>query len=122
MKSWSLQILDEMQGLCELLDRGDPQRPYATALAVQRERVADPGATPSARLLDEISASGEAFFHFALRLSQQHRDYFADLHPPNEAQLEAFRGEAAESHDLQRKIERADDLPFDQFVARWFTA
>lgn len=122
MKSWALQILDEMQGLCELLDRGDPQRPYATALAVQRERVADPGATPSARLLDEITTSGEAFFHFALRLSQQHRDYFADLHPPNEAQLEAFRSEAAESHDLQRKIEQADDLPFDQFVARWFAA
>ncbi len=122
LKTWAMQILDEMEGLCELLDRGDTQRPYATALAVQRERVADPGATPSARLLDELVTGKEAFFHFALRLSQQHRDYFAELHVPNEAQLEAFRRDAAESHDTQREIERDDDLPFDEFVSRWFSA
>lgn len=122
LQSWAMQILDEMEGLCELLDHGDAQRPYSTALAVQRERVADPRTTPSARLLDELAAGEEAFFHFALRLSRQHRDYFAELHPPNEARLAAFAREAAESHDAQREIERADDLPFDEYVARWFSA
>ena len=122
LRAWAMQTLDEMQGVCDLLDRGNGQRPYATALAVQRERVEDPAATPSARLLEELVAGEEAFFHFALRLSRQHRDYFADLHPPNEAQLDVFRREAAESHAVQGEIERADDLPFDEFVARWFAA
>ena len=122
LKSWALQLLDEMEGLCELLDGDDDRRPYRTALAVQRERVADPGATPSAHLLDELRTGGEAFFQFALRLSRQHRDYFAELYPPNRAQLEAFGHEAAESHRAQRGMEEADDLPFGDYVARWFSA
>ncbi len=122
LRSWALQLLDEMEGVCELLDHGDAGQPYRTALDVQRERVVDAGATPSARLLDELVTGGEAFFTFALRLSHQHRDYFAELHPPNQDRLDAFSREAAESHDAQRAIERADDRPFAEYVAGWFSA
>ena len=38
---WAREILDAMEGPCELLDAGDPARPYATALRVQREKVDD---------------------------------------------------------------------------------
>jgi glutamate--cysteine ligase len=109
-----------MHGVCELLDNGDPTRPYTAALAVQMAKVDDVGATPSARLLRELEVEGEAFFHFALRMSRQHRDYFRDLYPPNQSQLDVFRAEADESVKAQQRIEEADDVSFDEFVANWF--
>ena len=39
LKDWALEIIDSMHGVCELLDEGDPQRPYATALEVQAEKI-----------------------------------------------------------------------------------
>ncbi len=120
LADWARQLLDEMQGVCELLDEGDPQRPYSAALAVQQAKVTDADATPSARILAELRQNDEAFFHFALRMSAQHRDYFRDLYPPNEQRLETFREEAARSIEAQAAIEAADRISFDEFVARWF--
>src|SRR5690606_29537532 len=36
LAGWAAQILDEMQGVCEILDEGDPLRPYSAALAEER--------------------------------------------------------------------------------------
>jgi glutamate--cysteine ligase len=115
-------LLEEMQGICELLDTGDPDRPYAAALAVQQAKVSDPAQTPSARLLRELETENEAFFYFAQRMSRVHRDYFRDLYPPNEAQLEVFAREAVDSLAAQGEVERADRVGFDEFVAGWFAA
>jgi glutamate--cysteine ligase len=120
LRAWAAQLLEEMSGICELLDHGDPARPYTAALAVQMAKVDNVEATPSARLLNELSAGGEAFFYFALRMSREHRDYFRDLYPPNQSQLDVFRAEAEESLLAQRRIEAADDVSFDEFVAAWF--
>jgi glutamate--cysteine ligase len=122
LTAWATQLLEEMRGICELLDHGDPTRPYTSALTVQQEKVADVAATPSARLMAELNTTGESFFRFARRMSREHRDYFRDLYPPNESQLEVFRGEADESLEAQRRIESADTLGFDEFVAAWFAA
>jgi glutamate--cysteine ligase len=122
LHEWAAQLLEEMQGICELLDAGDPDRPYGTALAVQQAKVLDPDRTPSARLLRELETENEAFFYFAQRMSRVHRDYFRDLYPPNEAQLEVFAQEAAESLVAQREVERADRVSFEEFVAAWFAA
>jgi glutamate--cysteine ligase len=120
LKAWARQLLEEMSGICELLDHGDPTRPYTAALAVQRAKVDDVGATPSARLLRELEVEGEAFFHFALRMSREHRDYFRDLYPPKQSQLDVFRVEADESVLAQQRIEAADKVSFEEFVANWF--
>ncbi len=120
LAGWAAQILDEMQGVCEILDEGDPLRPYAAALAEERAKVADPDATPSAQMLRELRSQEEAFFHFALRMSRQHKDYFLDLYPPNQAQLDVYRQAADESVEAQRHIEASDRISFDEFVAQWF--
>jgi glutamate--cysteine ligase len=120
LKAWAKQLLEEMNGVCELLDHGDPTRPYTAALAVQRAKVDDVGATPSARLLRELEVEGEAFFHFALRMSREHRDYFRDLYPPKQSQQDVFRAEADESIPAQQRIEAADEVSFEEFVANWF--
>src|SRR4029077_17596183 len=56
MHDWARELLDSMAGICELLDQGDPARPYSEALATQSAKVDDVSLTPSARLMTELSA------------------------------------------------------------------
>src|SRR6185436_12157856 len=62
MRDWARELLDSMTGLCEMLDAGDPLRPYTTALGVQAAKLEDVALTPSARLLNELTSTGESFF------------------------------------------------------------
>lgn len=120
LATWAAQLLDEMSGICEILDEGDANRPYAAALEAQRLKLEDAERTASARVLRELRETGESFFQFALRVSREHKSYFLDLHPPNAAMMAAFAEEAAESLEEQRRIEAADRMSFEEFVAAWF--
>lgn len=120
LATWAGQLLDEMDGICEILDEGDGTRPYAAALEAQRRKLEDVERTASARVLRELRENGESFFRFALRLSREHKSYFLELHPPNGATMEAFAEEAAQSLEAQRRIEAADRISFEEFVAAWY--
>jgi glutamate--cysteine ligase len=119
MHTWAGELLDSMSGICDVLDRGDPARPYTQALATQAAKLADVALTPSARLLTELSA-GESFFDLALRMSATHKAYFLDLYPPNEERLREFSQEARDSLAAQKAIEAADTGTFDEYLARYF--
>jgi glutamate--cysteine ligase len=119
MRDWARELLDAMQGLCELLDHGEAARPYTTALEQQRAKFDDVERTPSARLLAEMRQSGESFFQLAQRMSKLHKDYFLGLYPPNERRLADFAAAAEESHQAQARIEAADRLDFDTYLARY---
>jgi glutamate--cysteine ligase len=119
MIEWAREMLDAMQGLCEMLDHGEAARPYSTALEQQRAKIDDVERTPSARLLAEMRQTGESFFQLALRMSKLHKDYFLGLYPPNENRLAELAAAALESHEAQRRIEAADDTNFDAYLARY---
>lgn len=118
--TWAQELLEEMQGVCELLDVGLPSKPYAAALATQAAKVQDVSLTPAARLLEEMRTTGESFFELALRMSHAHKGYFLELHPPNEQRLEELRREAEDSLRAQAGIEAADRLSFDEYLQRYF--
>jgi glutamate--cysteine ligase len=119
MTLWAGELLDAMQGLCEMLDHGESARPYALALEQQRAKIDDVERTPSARLLAEMRQTGESFFQLALRMSNLHKDYFLGLYPPNESRLSEFAAQAKESHQAQRNIEAKDDTDFDTYLKRY---
>ena len=119
MHDWARELLDSMAGICELLDQGDPARPYSEALATQAAKVDDVSLTPSARLMTELNA-GESFFDLALRMSAAHKAYFLDLYPPNEERLREFGAEAQESLEAQRSIEARDTGTLQQYLTRYF--
>jgi glutamate--cysteine ligase len=120
MRDWARELLDSMVGICEVLDRGDASRPYAHALAAQAAKISSTDLTPSARLMAELTSSGESFFDLALRMSMTHKDYFLDLYPPNDARLAEFAAQADESLLSQRSIEARDTGTFEEFLARYF--
>jgi glutamate--cysteine ligase len=122
MRDWARELLDSMQGIAEILDRGDPARPYSAALAVQAAKVDDVALTPSARMLAELETTGESFFDLALRMSRLHKEYFLALYPPNVDRQAEFRNAAEESLVAQAKIEAADRLSFEQYVSEYTSA
>lgn len=119
LKEWAAEILEAMAGVCELLDEGHENKPYSESLANQMEKVKDPDKTPSARMLTEMRAEGEGFFHFALRMSQQHQAYFRSLKNPPGRESD-FIGLAKESWAKQQSLEAADAEPFSEYLSRYF--
>jgi glutamate--cysteine ligase len=117
MTDWARELLDAMEGVCEMLDHGEPARPYAAALDQQRAKLDDVERTPSARLLTGMRESGESFFELAQRMSKLHKDYFLELYPPNERRLAEFASAAQESHEAQARIEATDKIDFDTYLA-----
>jgi glutamate--cysteine ligase len=120
LEDWAAELLDGMTGICELLDHGDPARPYSQALALQAAKLKDVALTPSARLMAELSSTGESFFELALRMSGAHKAYCLDLDPPNEERLAELAAEARESLEKQRHIEAADRGTFEEHLSRYF--
>ena len=119
MLAWARELLEEMQGICELLDAGIPARPYAAALAAQAVKVNDVALTPSARLMREMQTGGESFFELALRMSNLHKSYFLELYPPNEQRLAELRSEAEESLRAQQEVEAKDAMSFEQYLHKY---
>jgi glutamate--cysteine ligase len=120
MHAWAQELLDSMTGICEVLDRGDASRPYTQALAVQAAKLADVQLTPSARLMNELTETGESFFDLALRMSKTHKEYFLDLYPPNAERLAEFASQAQESLAKQAAIEAGDKGTYEEYGARYF--
>ncbi len=118
LRQWAGEILDAMGPVAALLD-GAAEGPRGASLRAQREKVRDPDATPSARMLADMRANGEGFFAFARRVSAAHRTALEGrtLSPEREA---LFRDLAAESVCRRSEIEAADDLDFDTFLQRYF--
>ncbi len=119
MQGWARELVDSMQGIAEVFDRGDPSKPYSAALAVQAAKIDDVTLTPSARMLAELESTQESFFDLALRMSRLHKEYFLALYPPNVERQAEFRAEAEESLRAQFSIEAADRMSFEQYLAEY---
>ncbi len=117
---WAAEIVDQMDGVCEILDGDDPDKPYSTSLRARRQDLADTERLPSARILADMRAHGESFFRFAMRLSQNHRDYFLQRRLPATKQ-QLFQELARQSIEKQREIEAADTLTFDEYLSNYFS-
>jgi glutamate--cysteine ligase len=119
MNAWARELLDSMQGIAEIFDRGDASRPYQAALAVQANKVNHVALTPSARMLSELENTGESFYDLALRMSLLHKEYFLALYAPNTGRQAEFKAAAEESLRAQASIEAADDVSFEQYLAEY---
>ena len=118
VKAWGAELLDQLAGICELLDADDPNQPYRRALATQLEKLRDPERTPSARHLQELRRSGSGFADYTRTLSGQHRAQLLDPAGRDPAVQAEFAVEAAESLLEQEAAERADRGTFSEYLAR----
>ncbi len=119
LREWGIEILQGMQAVCELID-SDASQGYSHAVAEQELLVSNPSFTPSARLLDELSATGLPLFTYAMQISQGHRDYFNGLDASLNPHWETLTDEARESYARQQAIEAADTQDFGAYLQNYF--
>ncbi len=119
LRDWAREIFDSMQAGCDLLDQDSEIHHYCDALQRQRAKIEDPDLTPSARMLAEMRENREEFYHFALRKSREHQQWF--LERPLEAEKEAFYEAAArDSIARQQEMEASDSISFETFLEEYF--
>lgn len=119
MASWGLDLLQAMEGVCELLDVNDPSKPYTAALQDARLKILDPTRTPSARVLMDILATGETFIEHTLRLSNAYHQYFDELPAISPDRHRAFSEEVTRSLEAQARLEADSTESFDEYVAKF---
>ena len=119
LRDWAQEIFEHLSLACELLDKGSEDNPYGAALARQRAKIADPDLTPSARTLADMADNREEFYHFALRMSRRHQQWFAER-PLEAARLQEFEQAAEDSIAKQHQIEAGDEVSFETFMQEYF--
>ncbi len=119
LSAWATELLEEIQPICELLDSGEKEPLYQQALKQQIERVKNPELTPSAKILAGMREEKEPFGCYAMRLSEQQKEYFKAL-KLDENRREALKAEAISSLEKQKQLESEKQQPFDQFLKDYF--
>lgn len=120
LREWARELAEDMRGVAEILDDGEPEKAYLDCLKPMLDAIEEPENTPSARVLEEIRATGESFQAYALRHSQQHGDIFRSRPLAGEKANE-FRLEAEESLNAQKRTEESDTLSFQGYLDQYFS-
>jgi len=118
LQAWATELLARIAPVAALLDEQHNEGGvHAASMAAQQAKIDNPALTPSARVLDEIRATGSSAA-FGLRQSELHAAYFRDsaLMPAEEQMFEEL---AASSLAEQEAIERAPAGSFDDFVGAY---
>mgnify|MGYP001825016974 FL=1 len=120
LQAWAGEILDGVQVVADAIDRDGDN--YSAAVQQLHTCVADPDATPSGRIINELETTGSSFFDFALQTAERHRDYFASITPLSGARETVLADEAAASVLRQKDIEAADEISLDEYLQSYFRA
>ena len=119
LSEWATETLDLMQGICEILDSANQTTKFTDSLKNQKLLVADPERTPSGRMITEMRDNKEGFYQHAMRMSQQHHEYFKKIELDNNRKLQ-FENAAAESLEKQETLEKNDKISFEEFLNNYF--
>jgi glutamate--cysteine ligase len=118
---WAGEILRDVRPVAELIDRAGGGNDYAQAIDSSVELLANPDATPSARILAELQQNDTAFYHFAMASARGHREYFEALEPLSDERLAIYQNEVSNSVALQQEIEESDSLSFEEYLASYYS-
>lgn len=120
LKNWALMLCQEMQEICEVLDNGDNDKPYTTALCKQIEAIRHPELTPSARMLSIMRNQKMSVTELVLQKSHEYTCQF------KEATLDAsikqdFDIQVRTSLEKYRRLNAKHEIPFDQYLSNYFS-
>jgi glutamate--cysteine ligase len=122
LASWAGEILHKVSGIAELIDSAEGGESYAQAVGKLRELVDESSATPSARILEQLTSANYSFFDYALSVARGHRAYFASIAPLSDDRNDEFEQEVVRSLEQQREIEASDVISLDEYLNNYFSS
>ncbi len=134
LRSWAQELLDAMNPIAEILDFFAPKSPdnktianntalylpYKNTINIAKEQILNPETTPSARMLRAMQITGESFAEFMQRLSRQYQTNFRKSDYSSPTGYQYFQDLALESHKRQQALETTNNVPFEQFLQKYF--
>lgn len=118
LTDWGEELLTQMQDIASTLDTVHGGSDYTAAATAQRDKLADPELTPSARVLREMR-DGKTFFRLGMSYSERWVEHFRDRELSPEVSA-ALAEETTHSLQQQREVEASDDISFDQYLANFY--
>ena len=117
LRSWANEILEELTAVAELVRTADDDP--AAVIRAAGASIGQPDATPSARVLEEMGASGGSYFEYVLELSRRHSDTLR-REPLPTAERVRLEEEAARSVVRQTALEAGDTVSFEEYLTDYF--
>jgi len=121
LQAWGGEILEQVQAVAEIIDRGDASNSYAASVRLMRQVIDNAELTPSARTLAELQETQCSFFEYTFALAKHHADYFASITPLQEPRIQAFEQEVVDSWRRQLEIEDTDSISLEEYLERYFS-
>ncbi len=119
LHEWGELLLAECEPVATALDAAFGGHDYRAAHAQQLTVMRDPSRTPSAHVLVEMRRSYQGSYKDFIRdLSRKHRESLGKLEFPRALQ-ERLAGTVEESLAMQKQIEAADTLPFEEYRKKY---
>lgn len=115
---WANELMADVTHAATMLDDVHNTNGYTAACAAQQLKIADPALTPSARLLEQMRASGRPLCGFTMSQAEATDAHFrAQKLAPD--RLKEFQEASRLSVAKQAEIEASDDVDFDEFLRQW---
>ncbi|RMA82183.1 glutamate--cysteine ligase [Umboniibacter marinipuniceus] len=117
---WASATLSELEDVAALLDAAEGGSAYSQAVLAQYSKVTDSNNTLSAQFAKECLTDRRGFAATARIMAKQHHEYW--LSQPLSAELHGhYQHLAATSLDAQDKLEAADSMSFDDYLAQFMS-
>ena len=120
LQDWASELCRSMIPVANLLDNANYCENYFSSVKAQIAAVYDPDLTPSARMLADMRAHGEGFYHHAKRMSQHHYQYYKNTNLSDQ-KVSFFNNMTKDSLQHQLQMENEDELSFDRFLEDYFS-
>ncbi len=118
LSEWAGTLLDKIALCSTVLGNNLNDSAYPQSLQAQREKVRDPGLTPSAKVLNTLESRSISFQQYALEISTSHATALSKIGlTPTESAIAIAQVE--QSIDDQAQLEASDTESFDAYVERF---
>ena len=122
LTDWAAEVMAGCEPIAKTLDGAMGGSAYSDAWRAARDTLAAPDRLPSARVLQAVQAAeGQSFKNFVAEQSHSTRDAFL-MQPYPDALRDRFDHMAAESWEAQKRIERSDTMPFEEYRRQYVSA
>lgn len=121
LAAWGAELFDKIANIADIMDSATGDRNYLAAVAEQREKLENPDATPSSRVLQALNDQHISFFEFALQQTKIQGDYFKSQ-PLPASTLDYFTQLAQDSRQQQSEIEANDQMSFDEYLRQYLAS
>ena len=110
LKEWARCIIDEMEPFLHIVKVDSAQ------IENYKEMISNPEYTPSARLINGVLKGSYSYDEYMANISEKNKEYFLSIDKNTNDMWEKFDAEFQISLDKQKKLEKLQEVSFEEFL------